>query len=88
VQLDESHAAHIGREIEYIPRGFGGGAARLSLTQIQDAVLNVAKELIPLILRFAIDCPNSRVAATSQFGDEMSTNEPASASDDNETCWV
>jgi hypothetical protein len=66
VGLDETHAAHVGREVVDHARALGGCPAGLEQGQIADLVLDAGKLLVPFGERLHVDRPDLLVAAAPE----------------------
>jgi hypothetical protein len=58
VVLDEAHATHVSRQIEYLMESVHGLIAILSQAEIQNKVIRIIRQLIPLIHRLDIHSPD------------------------------
>ena len=81
VVLDKPHAAHIRREIVDFGGALGGLLAVLFQVQVQNQVVGVVENLIPLRQRLDVDGANSLVALASQFGHHGAADKPARPGD-------
>ena len=80
VGLDETHAAHVSREIVELVRGGGRDLAVFPQIQIQLQIFDIVEALIPLVERLNVNRANAAVSLAAEGRDQMSTDEPARAS--------
>ena len=78
VVLDETHAAHVGRQIVNNINAADRVFACRFLAQIQVPILNIREKLIPLIQRFYIDRAHL-FALPTKVSDQMSADETSGA---------
>src|SRR5579884_4523918 len=81
VVLDESHAAHIRRQIEHLLYPGDRFPAGVDTLQIQHAVVHASESLLPLIQRFHVYSANL-VASGLQRGNKVAANESTGACDE------
>ena len=80
VVLDEAHAAHVGGQIINVLSAGGGLDAVLAQVQIEDEVLHVVKNLIPLVERFDIHGADPGISLAAEIGDQSPSDKaPASS---------
>ena len=77
VVLDESHAAHVGREIVDNGGATQSSFASLLLLQVQLQIFHTGKTLIPVIERFDIYCTDFLVSLPQEVGNKVTPNEAA-----------
>jgi hypothetical protein len=61
-----------------------GALARLAIGQIQRQVVHIVEDLVPLSGWLDVDGPDATMTALTQLADEMSSDESARASNENE----
>ena len=85
VQLDEPHAAHVGGEVEDVPRVRGGFAARVALAKVEDPVVHVRRTTwYQSVARLEVNGADSPVATATELGDEVPADESTAARNEDE----
>jgi hypothetical protein len=81
VVLDEAHAAHIGGEIVNDMSTLQRRVAIPQVFEIEDEIIDLVKDLIPIRHRFHIHRSHLSVALPKEFRDEMAPDKAAAAAD-------
>src|SRR5215813_9411591 len=79
MELDEPHAAHVCGQVENVPRVLYCRTAGHEFLQVERPVLDLRKELIPLVERLDIHRTNTCMAPPPEFGNDMAADESAGA---------
>jgi hypothetical protein len=88
VALDEAHPAHVGGEVHDRRGARGRLVAGGLLAQVEDAVVRVVEELVPLLERLHVDRAHVLVAAAEKLRDEVAADEPPATGDEYELAWI
>jgi hypothetical protein len=88
VVLDESHAAHVGREVVDVLRALDGLDARVVELEVEDAVVRLVGHLVPLLDRAHVHRADVGVAVREEGGDEVRADEAATTPDEDEVVWL
>jgi hypothetical protein len=82
VLLDETHSAHVGREIVDLGRAACRDFAVLFQVEVETEIFDVVEALIPLVKRFYVDGTNRGTTASSQVRDQRPAYETTRTSYD------
>ena len=77
IALDESHAAHVGREVVALASAPQRAFTGQRIAQIKHNVVDLREGLQPFLEWLAIYSPNWTPALAEKVGDEMTANEAA-----------
>ena len=80
--LDETHSAHVSREIVNDTRAFEGAIAGFFFLQIELLVIDAREKLIPFVEGFDVHRTDVRMALLQQVSDQVASDESASAAND------
>src|SRR6185436_7449133 len=83
IVFDEAHPAHVRGEIIDLCGIAQRGLASFSLLKIQLQILDLGKDLVPVIKRLLINGANVPMALAKQVTHQMTADEPTGAADDN-----
>jgi len=85
--LDETHAAHVRRQIVHFDSAFTGALAIFVIAQVEVQAFSSRHALIPFGERFFVDATNIGEAFVGEIAGERAADEAAAAADNNQIAF-
>jgi len=81
IVMDESHAAHVGGQLENDVKPASSPPARRQIAKVASQIFDVGRRLVPFLQRLNVDRADNIDSLGQQVLDEVAANEASSTAD-------